>query len=311
MVTVLNKQLTELTGESLYTLTGFDDYPLYALKIYGKSTQNGTPTPDTPIDIVSVGDDGAVKVTACSKNLYDPSAATAGYVTTAGAIANDTNYLLSDYISCRNASYITVSGIVSGSVWYRIAKYDKNKKFIVRLAEANVQTGAYTFDVSDCDFFNLSYENVPATNSVVTDVQIEYGATATAYEPYKGNSVEITSGLPLCSVGDCRDELVFNADGTGEIIKRTAKIDSYNSETITTDYISSTGGLDVDATIVYVLENPIGIELTVAEMVKLQQLRTLEGVTNLYNSDNGEMYIRAMTAGFEYGHEVGFFDSKV
>ena len=34
-----------------------------AFSIYGKSTQDGTPTPDTPIDIVSVGDDGTLRVT--------------------------------------------------------------------------------------------------------------------------------------------------------------------------------------------------------------------------------------------------------
>lgn len=31
-------------------------------KIYGKSTQDGTPTPDAPIDIVSIGDDGNITV---------------------------------------------------------------------------------------------------------------------------------------------------------------------------------------------------------------------------------------------------------
>ena len=33
------------------------------LKIYGRSTQDGTPTPDAPVDIVSVGDDGNIAVT--------------------------------------------------------------------------------------------------------------------------------------------------------------------------------------------------------------------------------------------------------
>lgn len=38
------------------------DEKLASFNIYGKSTQNGTPTPDAPIDIVSIGDDGSVSV---------------------------------------------------------------------------------------------------------------------------------------------------------------------------------------------------------------------------------------------------------
>lgn len=37
--------------------------PLCGLTIYGKSTQDGTPTPDAPVPIVSAGDDGTVVVT--------------------------------------------------------------------------------------------------------------------------------------------------------------------------------------------------------------------------------------------------------
>ena len=40
-----------------------------ALNIYGKSTQNGTPTPDAPIDIVSVGDDGEIAITVNDESV--------------------------------------------------------------------------------------------------------------------------------------------------------------------------------------------------------------------------------------------------
>lgn len=39
-------------------------------------------------------------------------------------------------------------------------------------------------------------------------------------------SATITSALPLCSVGDVKDELIFNADGTAKIIKRTYLVDN-------------------------------------------------------------------------------------
>lgn len=43
------------------------DEKLASFRIYGKSTQNGTPTPDAPIDIVSIGDDGTISVTVNDK----------------------------------------------------------------------------------------------------------------------------------------------------------------------------------------------------------------------------------------------------
>ena len=50
------------SGE-LITLTDSADFALQGLKIYGKSTQDGVPTPENPIPIVSVGEGGSVTLT--------------------------------------------------------------------------------------------------------------------------------------------------------------------------------------------------------------------------------------------------------
>ena len=47
-----------VNNASSYTLNNAVDYPLLGLNLYGKSTQDGTPAPDDPVDIVSVGDNG-------------------------------------------------------------------------------------------------------------------------------------------------------------------------------------------------------------------------------------------------------------
>ena len=47
--------------------------PLCGLTVYGKSTQDGTPSPDTPVPIVSAGDSGSVAVKVTGANiLYLP-----------------------------------------------------------------------------------------------------------------------------------------------------------------------------------------------------------------------------------------------
>ena len=47
-----------VSHSSSYTINNTVDYPIVGLNLYGKSTQDGIPTPEAPIDIVSVGDKG-------------------------------------------------------------------------------------------------------------------------------------------------------------------------------------------------------------------------------------------------------------
>ena len=50
-------------GENIVLDDAIDQY-LVGLRIFGKSTQDGTPTPDAPVDIVSVGAGGSITVNA-------------------------------------------------------------------------------------------------------------------------------------------------------------------------------------------------------------------------------------------------------
>ena len=95
-VTTLAAALPEptivMTGKESYSIADTADYPLMELNLYGKSTQDGTPTPEAPVDIISVGDDGNLSVTACGKNLvthpyYSGASLTSGGITF--AVNND------------------------------------------------------------------------------------------------------------------------------------------------------------------------------------------------------------------------------
>lgn len=57
-----------LSGSTSYTVTDSVEYPIVGLKVFGKSTQDGTPTPENPVDIVSIVEP-TVKV--CGKNLLN------------------------------------------------------------------------------------------------------------------------------------------------------------------------------------------------------------------------------------------------
>ena len=54
-------------GESI-SLSDAIDQPLVGLRVFGKTTQDGTPTPDAPVDLVSVGDSGGITVNVAGAN---------------------------------------------------------------------------------------------------------------------------------------------------------------------------------------------------------------------------------------------------
>ena len=51
-----------VTGETI-SVNDSVEWPLQGLTLYGKSTQDGTPTPEAPVPIVSAGDGGTITVT--------------------------------------------------------------------------------------------------------------------------------------------------------------------------------------------------------------------------------------------------------
>lgn len=74
--TALQKRQNVLVGsETGNPISCNDAYsaPLCGLTVYGKSTQDGTPSPDNPVPIVSAGDGGSVAVRVTGKNLLNPA----------------------------------------------------------------------------------------------------------------------------------------------------------------------------------------------------------------------------------------------
>lgn len=70
-IAALQKRQNVLVGSETGNPIDVDDAfaaPLCGLTVYGRSTQDGTPTPDAPVPIVSAGDSGSVAVKVTGKN---------------------------------------------------------------------------------------------------------------------------------------------------------------------------------------------------------------------------------------------------
>ena len=67
---VKNMMIVGVVKGDVISVNDAIDQTLVGLRVFGKTTQDGTPTPDAPVDLVSVGDNGSVGVTVAGKNIF-------------------------------------------------------------------------------------------------------------------------------------------------------------------------------------------------------------------------------------------------
>lgn len=247
---------------SAYSIDNAVDYPIVDLRLYGKSTQDGVPSPENPVEIVSVGDSGAVGVTACGKNMCEGSQDWSGDWDINSLWENDTETYLGlpvkkakhtwsgirkkIYVekgktytfSCYAKSDVNVRGgifiVTNHNNDPSFASPDKENSFTIGTEWARYKL-SYTCEKSGYIMPRIE-KRVSGDNYVyVCGYQLEVGDTATSYEPYVGSTANLTSALPLCGIpveadGNYTDsngqqwicdELIYNADGTGKIVKNT------------------------------------------------------------------------------------------
>ena len=252
-------------GESSYTITDAANFPVLGLNLYGKSVQDGTPTPDAPVDIVSVGDGGSVDIKSCGKNLFPWNDYTKAPIGDWGLSSGCTYKVTSSEIQMEVAP--NTAGTGGGVfIWQADFKdltspyygntftisYELRADSEITVRHGFEIEGMYVDSVVGTEWKRFSCSatiknpcnigwktiNQPETILYIRKIQIEIGDTATEYEPYKGSTSTITSALPLCGIpvesgGNYTDkngqqwvcdELIYNADGTGKIIKRTSTI---------------------------------------------------------------------------------------
>ena len=219
------------TPSNTIKLTDSAKAPVARLHIIGQSLQDGTPTPEDPKEIVSVGvrqEDGSftVELRSCGKNLFNRGKLITGKVIDYenGYEKNTTNeQWCTDFIKVVPGGTYTKSNFSSGQENWQYDKYKKPIKAI----QPTGYTSSFTVE-SNCEYIRLSGGNKDTA-------QLELGSSATTYEPYTGSESLLSLPEPLCGLkvdsgGNytdessqqwLTDEIVKYADGSGEIIKRT------------------------------------------------------------------------------------------
>lgn len=209
----LQKRQNVLVGSETGNPIAVDDAfaaPLCGLTVYGRSTQDGTPTPEAPVPIVSAGDGGSVSVKVTGKNLLylpDRSGTDRGVTVTAknGLISISGTATESGYVALEISPFI-VSGvaILSSSIASpSVALVSQTGGSVLLQNIANKMSKAVArlaFTVTQGQTYNLTG----------VKVQLELGTTATAYSPYREQLLTMSTpnglpGIPVTSGGNYTD----------------------------------------------------------------------------------------------------------
>lgn len=97
--------------------------------------------------------------------------------------------------------------------------------------------------------------------------------------------------IELCKIGSYQD-YIYKSGGDWYVHKEIGKIASYNGESITTDYISTTGQLSTGATVYYVLTSTTNTQITdntlIGQLEAVLGADTYDGQTVISGSASGE-----------------------
>lgn len=200
------------------------------LKLYGKSEQNGVPTPDNPIPIKICGDSGKIGIEVSGKNLLQESKIKR---------SKDNVYLFNDnngFLVKKNENYVLSFSNVANEIF--LIEIGKNSSdAIKKVTNDKKLTFKATEDMNV--YFNIY---IPGASESITNIQLEYAKDPTNYEEMKSiqsMSVPTPNGLPGIKVDSggnytdsngqqwvC-DEMDFKR---GKYIKRIGRVTFNGSE---------------------------------------------------------------------------------
>ena len=191
--------------------------PLCGLTIYGRSTQDGTPTPDAPVPIVSAGDGGNLTVKVTGKNLLNIApftkltnkGITYEYVTNGGVHISGTATATAD------SPTFAVGYLPPGKYYGFDMGTGISASIVVQRNGANLWLNAKgVFEILAGDV--IKYWYMIATNGTTLDTTvypyIVPGTTPpTAYSPYREQLLTLPTptglpGIPVTSGGNYTDQ---------------------------------------------------------------------------------------------------------
>lgn len=199
-----------LTGSETGNPISVDDAfpaPLCGLTVYGKSTQDGTPTPDAPVPIVSAGEGGSVVVKMTGKSLFYEQGFQEYFINSAAAVVGS---------AVGNVS--SVLQVVTGAKYY-VTRNKAGTKFRVAVVDTLPTRGSVVRPSSGINADSKQQVEISATSKYMV-IQCEDEAafselmvsldSSTTYSPYREQLLTLPTpnglpGIPVTSGGNYTD----------------------------------------------------------------------------------------------------------
>ena len=192
-------------GGSILSVSDSAERPLVGLILYGKTTQDGTPTPEAPVEPEHAGADGAVSVMLAGKNLFqDRRSSKADYtsngitfVTNADGTftANGTNDSASrssmtltptgKWLYLPAGTYTVSSGLPNSDAYFQLSHNDEPSSSGSTAVYVYGTPKTITLDKPKWVWMSINVLAGKTADNLVFKPQIEVGAVATEYEPYQ------------------------------------------------------------------------------------------------------------------------------
>lgn len=211
------------------TIKDSSNQKLQNLKLFGKTEQNGTPTPDAPVPLVSVGDSGSFEVALYGNNKCDkPTGATYtidenGYV----IVANNSQADWYHFVLIENpyGEHTISFEIENANLYVQFNSSDYSRSFN--------KNGSVT--VTPNGWLRIMWSTKVGTTSKVR-VMCNVGTIALPYEPYTKQTLTMPYTLRSDKLG-VKDEVDFTR---GVLIQRCTKLNNlvfklYNTNTFVAD----------------------------------------------------------------------------
>ena len=254
-----------VAGESA-VMSDASNYGLTGLRVFGKTTQNGTPTPDAPVELVSLGDKGNITVTVDglddSQNLtlLTPNGLPGIKVTSGGNYtdANGQQWICDEIDFARGVYVQRVNTLVfdGTEMWFPAAS---------------------NFD--NCVAFNYNVNGKHTANGAWTTVVSNIAPTMTAAE-YTTKDVSGVGG--------------YGVAVTFKILKTVLKSNAETNEDALDEwssYLSSRFADGTPLTVQYILATPIETPSSEEELAAYADLHTYKDYTTVSNDAGAWMDI--------------------
>ena len=173
----------------------------------GKTTQDGTPTPDAPVEIVNAGrlneDTGKyeINVTINSGNLFKATEHTSGYYVDKDGkvqIAKTLGYSWTAAVNNLQKQTVTLHVTTAINTRYRLYCTDLQNTILYKHEDsgANTNDNSHTFNMPDGA--KKIYVSVMEIDSAEqAEITLNLGNVTLPYEPYKEQTLTLTSDRPL------------------------------------------------------------------------------------------------------------------